>query len=804
MRLAERRPRDVVAVASDPEPGEARPADLRLAPAAAGAWAAGFVAPVLSANSRWWVVGGLAVLGLAVLGLAGLRARPGGAGSRRPERVVAVALGLLVTAAVAAVATIGLDRSATGPVPALATERAVADVELRITGDARAARAAVAIPGAPPMLVLPAVVERIRARGEYWSIGTPVVVLATAPGWADLLPSTRVQVIGRFGPSTRIAREVAVLQVTEPPSTVGEPDLVQRLAGDVRAGLRSAVAGLAPDPRGLVPGVVVGDERLMPPDLVTDAETSGLTHLTAVSGANITILLAVVLSTARWLGARAYAIPALGLLAIVGFVVLARPQPSVLRAAVMGAAVVVGLGVGARRRRLAPVLVAVVALLLVDPWLARSYGFALSVLASTAIVVLVPGWTARWSARSWIPAPVAAALAVPLAASLACAPVVVLLSGEVSLVAVLANVLAAPAVAPATVLGVLVAAVAVVWPAAARVLAEVAGLPAGWIGGVARWCADLPYASVPWPGDARGALTLAVVTLVGALVARRVLASPPLAALVVVPLVAVGVTQVVAPGWPSAGWRLVVCDVGQGDALVLAAGGGSAVVVDAGPDPAAIDDCLDDLGVEHVALVIVTHDHVDHVGGLAGVGLDRDVGAVATSAIGLAELPARPAPTEPVAVGAGDVLEVGRLRLSVLWPPPEPASLSRLDPQESLANNASVVVLVEDADGLRLLLTGDLEPSAQRALVASGADLRADVVKVAHHGSAYQDPAFLRSTGARLAIVSAGTDNPYGHPSVTTLDALRSTGAQIRRTDQVGDIAVGGTDGRVWVTTWAR
>ena len=755
--------------------------------------------PVLPLGARWWLVGGLGLLGVAGLGLLRhVRAALG--------RAVAatLAVGLLVAASVAAVAAIGLDRAADGPVPGLAAERAVAVIELRITGDARMVRSGTGLPGAGPMHVIDAVVERIKARGERWTTSSPVAVLATGPGWVDLLPSARVRVTGRLGPSTRVGREVAVVRVTQPPSVVRQPHVMQRVAGDLRAGLRDAVADLPPDPRGLVPAVVVGDERLMPPDLVTDAETTGLTHLTAVSGANVTIVLAVVLTAARWSGARAYAIPVLGLLTIVAFVVLARPQPSVLRAAVMGAAVVIGLGIGARRRRLAPLFVAMVVLLLVDPWLARSYGFALSVVASGAIVVLVPGWTARWSRPRWVPAPVAAALAVPLAASLACAPVVVLLSAEVSLVAVLANVLAAPAVAPATVLGVIVAGVAVVAPDVAHLLAPVAGLPAAWIGAVARWCADLPYATVPWPGDARGAVTLGVVLVAGVVLARRVLGSPPLAALVVAPLVAVGATQVVAPGWPSAGWSMVVCDIGQGDGLVLAAGGGTAVVVDTGPDPAAMDDCLDDLGVEHVALVLLTHGHADHVGGLEGVGLDRGVGAVATGGVSLAEVTALRTPVAPVAVTRGDVIEVGGLRLTVLWPPSGPTALSGLDPEESAENNSSVVVLVEDDDGLRILLTGDLEPSAQRALLASGVDLRADVVKVAHHGSAYQDPAFLRATGADLAVVSVGAENTYGHPSVTTLSTLRSAGMVVRRTDQAGDIAVGGTAGGVWVTTWSQ
>src|SRR5690606_31952104 len=169
------------------------------------------------------------------------------------------------------------------------------------------------------------------------------------------------------------------------PELIGAPSTASRLTEPLRAGLRASVSGLGPDARGLIPGLVVGDESLMTDHLRQDMKAAGLTHLTAVSGTNITIVLVVVLAVARWSGLRSSALPVVGLLAVVGFVLLARPVPSVLRAAAMGVVAVVGLAVAGRRRGLPALAAAATLLLLIDPWLARSVGFALSVLATAGI-----------------------------------------------------------------------------------------------------------------------------------------------------------------------------------------------------------------------------------------------------------------------------------------------------------------------------------------------------------------------------------------------------------------------------------
>jgi competence protein ComEC len=247
-------------------------------------------------------------------------------------------------------------------------------------------------------------------------------------------------------------------------------------------------------------------------------------------------------------------------------------------------------------------------------------------------------------------------------------------------------------------------------------------------------------------------------------------------------------------GWPPDGWVVAACDVGQGDALALRVGPGSAVVVDAGPDPTAVDQCLDRLDVTHVPLLLLTHFHADHVDGLPGVLEGREVDAVEVSRVaepadGAAGVSATVADRGLVPhVAAYDgARRVGPLTLHVLWPPP--GLVDQPGEESSSANDASVVLLAEVA-GVRLLLTGDVEPPAQAALARTWPDLEVDVLKVPHHGSRHQDLDFLLGLGARVALVSAGEDNTYGHPAPETLQALAAGGLRVLRTDVDGDLAV--------------
>lgn len=757
--------------------------DLRLLVPAMAAWLAALAGP-------WLGVGGTAVAALASLGaVVALR--------RRPAAVAAV----LVVGAVLGGVAVRLEARDRGPLDDLAARSRTVRVVATVAEDPR--RSLTRTWGAVPVeqVVVRLRVSEVLVDGASTRVRQSVLAVGQGDGWAGVTFGDRVAASLSLHPAGRADQVAAVGWVRGPPTLLAGPPPLLAGAEAMRSGLRRAVQPLAPDPRGLLPALVVGDTTGLPADLVTDLRASGLAHLTAVSGANVAIICVAVLLAARLVGVRGVALPAVGVLATAGFVVLARPQPSVLRAALMGSVAVLAIAVSGRRPGIPALLATVVGLLLVDPWLARSWGFALSVAATAGLLVLAPRWRERWSRR--LPPALAEAAAVALAAQVATLPLSVALSGQVSLVGLPANVLAAPAVAPATVLGALAAVLSPVAPPVAHAIAWLGGIPAGWICLVARRAAAWPMAVAPWPHGWRGAaavlLALALVGGAARTLVRRGRRTRWAAALVAAVVVAAALHGPLR--WPPPGWVLVACDVGQGDGLVLNAGGGTAVVVDVGPDPTLFDRCLSRLGVRQIGLLVLTHDHADHVMGLPGALDGRPVAGLLVSP--LAEPEEQAAAVSgwvgdagaPVATAVpGMSGQVGDIRWLVLAP------LRIIRGEGSDPNNNSVVLLVE-VHGLRILLTGDVEPAAQEALLESGADLHADVLKVPHHGSANQDPAFLSSVGAGLALISVGVDNPYGHPDPGLVASLQSAGVVVGRTDQDGDLAVvTGADGVRLVT----
>ncbi|GGW80553.1 ComEC/Rec2 family competence protein [Streptomyces lomondensis] len=837
---AARPARSAVHAASGKRLGTARPrqegpTDLRLVPPALAAWAT--AALVLDASPGWVLA---IVTGcLVAVALLPLRRRPGPASWPRAS---AAAVLLCVAAAAASAGLHGADLRR-GPVPGLAREYATVTAEVELTSDPRLTRPRVRGDHvAPTAVLIDAEVRRVHeVGGSTVATRTPVLMVvdvdSSPPGrvaggpvrsaWLGLLPSTRLRVGARLAPAmTRGDRVAAVLRVrgAAEPQVVGEPSRAQRLAGRLRAGLREATDGLPADARALLPGLVVGDTSRITPELEEAFKETDLTHTLAVSGANFTILLALLLGPpglaqhverrglAPRLGISLRGTAVLGGVLSLGFVVVCRPDPSVLRAAACGAVALLALATGRRRSLIPALATAVLLLVLYDPWLARSYGFLLSVVATGALLTLAPRWSAGLRRRG-VPPRLAEALAAAAAAQALCAPVVAVLSARVSLVAVPCNLLAEFAIAPATVLGFAALGTAPVAMPVAEALAWCAQWPAEWIAEVARAGAALPGGGVDWPGSWAGAALLAAVTLVVLLAGRRLLGHPwwcgACGLLLVLAVVQPPPLTRVVTGWPPPGWRLVMCDVGQGDAMVLAAGEGRGVVVDAGPDPDLVDHCLRALGITRIPLIVLTHFHADHVAGLPGVLRGRAVGAIETTGF---EEPAdqaafvrRAAAARRVPVtraAAGEERRTGELSWQVVWPPPSPPPdahpwLLPAHPEPEGPNDASVAMLVRSG-GLRLLLLGDLEPPAQRALARSPAAEAldgVDVLKVAHHGSAYQDPGLIRRAAPRLALISCGEDNPYGHPAPGTVAALRAGGAAVLRTDRDGALAVVGGGG---------
>ncbi|HEY6793653.1 MAG TPA: ComEC/Rec2 family competence protein [Kineosporiaceae bacterium] len=860
-------------VSAGSEPVGRRHPDLRLVPAVSAAWAAAWWGTAAGAPGRNGLAGAapavacLVALGLAAVGLVMSRGVPRRADSRGGGRFgAAPVLVLSVMAAVLATCAVACATRYHAPLPRWAADRAVVEVRAQVTDDPRQVTGGP--PGRPPEVAVRIAAHQLAGRGISVRVGAPLLLLGSG-AWQAVSAGQTVIAVGRLRAADPGDDVVALLTAQGGPRAVSRGSWPWRLADRLRGGLRRACAGLPTDAGGLLPSLVVGDTSALPDRLRSDLQAAGLTHITAVSGANVAISAGAALWVSSALGAGRRLRLVLTAVVLAGFVVVARPQPSVLRAAAMGGVGLLGLA-GARQSRGLPLLAGSgVLLLAIDPWLARSTGFALSCLATAGLLLLAPLWTGSLSRR--LPRVLAAGVAVPAAAQAMCGPILVLLQPSVSIVSVPANLLAEPAVAPATVLGLVAALVAPLWPVAAEVPARLGGLATGWIALVAHRAAGMPWGSLPWPSGPGGAVLLAGFTAALIVVTTRWRLGdagrdpwgapprlPPRAAGGPVGpqpsrvrggagtrhaarrtpgrrWLAVGVLALLAavigwwagsrlppwgPGpWPPPDWAVVQCDVGQGAALVARSGVDRAVLVDTGPDPRLMTSCLDRLNVRHLDLVLLTHFHADHVGGLPGVLARRDVREVLVSPLAEpaenAEAVARELAVARVPERVGAAGQSGAadgaawsVRWRVLAPAqgasprggsgPSAAGGDHGD-EGSVVNEASLAYVLDvraPSGSLRLVGMGDLERDGQQALLAwvtarpGVLGPSVDVVEVAHHGSAKQIRELYATLRPRVALIGVGAGNEYGHPAPSTLAMLHGMGVEAFRTDTDGAIAV--------------
>ena len=602
----------------------------------------------------------------------------------------------------------------------------------------------------------------------------------------------------QFRPAQQPSRDGFAGYCRDKPQLVrGAPNFLDAFTA-LRHRFMQSLVGVTSDASGLVAGLAIGDTSAISEQLLADMKLVSLTHLTAVSGANCAIVVALVYFLLKHFGAQRATRTIAALASLIGYVLLVGAQPSVLRSAVMSAAVLIGAGLGRRTSAVNALALAVLVLLIADPWLAIDFGFALSVLATLGLLLLTAPM-ANWLSRH-LPNWMALSIAVAVAAQLFCLPVLLQLQGGLSSYSLPANLLAEPLVAPITVLGIVGCLVAYPMPWLAGALSWLASLAAWCITRIAHGFAGMPRPTIEWFNGFAGVL-IACLLIVAALIffkahdhKLRRLAALAIALVVAISFSITGSKFVRSLSWPMVDWQIVNCDVSQGDALVIRSANRVALV-DVGPEDALIDGCLDKLGINEVDLLMLTHFDLDHVGGLRGAVTGRKIGTAIVSsfaderwgALGSLKM-LRDSGVPVVAASVGYKGQLGELVFELLNPSSSPED----------SNDGSLAAIWRGSQ-FNLITMADLGERGQMRLAATlsrwwgrGSSLPL-VLKVSHHGSADQYAELIETLKPRVSLISVGAANSYGHPTGRTLNLLTRIGSKILRTDQLGAISVGVT-----------
>jgi competence protein ComEC len=554
--------------------------------------------------------------------------------------------------------------------------------------------------------------------------------------------------------------------------------------------------GVSPDAKALVGGLAIGERDLLSPEMAENMKTLSLTHLVAVSGANLAIVMGVVylLTAACALSRNTRFVTAL--LVMVVYVLVVGPESSVLRSATMATFVVIGLWLGRGTKPIISLAWAVIFLLAIDPGLATDFGFSLSALATVGLLTMalpIYNWLSRYMPRL-----IAIGIAASFSAQLATTPVLLMLQPSIPIYSVLANLIVEPVVAPVTVLGILALILAYPLPVLSSAVSYVASLGTWWITLVATEVSGWPAARVHFVAGPVGVALASLIVLLSLGLYQKRLSKYRTG--IAASLVGI---MLFSASWSSADqirfqvfdgeWDVVNCDVGQGDALVVRSQGVVALI-DVGREPEPIDKCLDNLQVTKIDLLVITHFDADHAGGIYGALNNRYVETAIISGfaddrplVSLVETALAQSKVEVLTGFAGMGGKLGELKWRVLAP-----TAKATEAKDS--NDASVIVSFTGA-GYGLLALGDLGGVGQTRLMRNAGGVLNELsgmpllLKVAHHGSADQSTELFRLLSADIAIFSVG-QNPYGHPTKKALDQAALSGSRIVRTDQLGSIAL--------------
>ena len=601
----------------------------------------------------------------------------------------------------------------------------------------------------------------------------PVRVLSSSN--ETFIPGDEIRISGRIIATKE--KRVAATLIGDSKIEVIQPAgyLAQKLAA-IRDEYRKLARQLDSTAASLIPGMILGDTSLQSEEFSRQMRRSGLSHLTAVSGANFAIVSALVLWLMRFVSRRVTVQVVATSIFLTLFLLLVRPSPSVLRAGVMAAVILFARASGNRRNAVSALATAITVLLLLDPFQSQDPGFVLSVLATSGLIFLAPDLTEKL--RLYLPSFLAEVVAVSISATVLCTPYIMFLSGEISVLSILFNILVSPLIAPITIIGFM-AVLLLPIPELSTVLLVVAEHLSGWV----VFISELSGFTPSWRLNP---LYLIFLILISTFLNRNY------KALFMGLIILLGVVNLLPRiSFPGADWKVAQCDVGQGDALVLNLGNHAAALFDVGPDPTLIDRCLKVLKIKSLPLIVLSHNHADHTFGLSGATKNRELGEIWSN--GNVRLDPKHQNLERI-VRQGDLAQIGIYKLEVLWPQNSFSSDTVLPGDGSKENNSSLVVLVTleaiAKDPVFILITGDIEPEAQIQILRGVNFPKIDILKVAHHGSRFQSDEFVQETAPKIALVSVGRDNSYGHPDLGILRELTELGSTVRRTDLDGPISV--------------